>query len=219
MKLSGYSQVNNGFVQQTFPPSSQNRGQSFLDRVMSATLVDSMEKVKKGREQEAEDAKLQALYALLSPPSKETLKRLRDGKSDIHKDEWLTLCRELKDAGAITQSEFDYTRGDLHLIPIGYHDEQGNFVQYDTPPMLKDQLLSLHEQSQNPTCVWLSGNWSGDPLKYLDLWASELEDWKQDLSRQRAADGSLKFSNFSPITNQIDACQKVMELVKGLSQL
>ena len=73
MKLSGYSQVYNGFGQQTFPPAAQNRGRSFLDEVMSATLVDSMGKVKKGREQEAEDAKLQALYALLSPPSKETL--------------------------------------------------------------------------------------------------------------------------------------------------
>lgn len=219
MKLSGYSQVNNGFVQQTFPPSGRNRGQSFLDQVMSATLVNSMEKVKKGREQDAEDAKLQALYALLSPPSKETLKRLRDGKSDIRKDEWLTLCRELKDAGAITQSEFDYTRGDLHLIPLGYYDEQGSFVKYDTSPMLKDQLESLYAQSQDPVRTWLSGNWSGDPMKYLGLWMSELEDWRKDLSQQRAADGSLKYSNFSPITDQIDACQKVMNLVQGLSQL
>ena len=86
--------------------------------------------------------------------------------------------------------------------------------------MLKDQLKSLYEQSQNPAGAWLaSDSWTGDPLEYLDLWMSELEDWRKDLSQQRAADGSLKFSNFSPITDQINACQKVMNLVQGLSQL
>ena len=220
MKLSGYSHIYSGLGQQAFPMPGQNRGRSFLDEVISATMTSSLEKVKKTKEQEAEDAQLRALYAYLSAASQSVLERVRDGKGGVRKDEWLTLCRELKDAGAISQSEFDYTRGDIHMIPLGYYDDLGNFIQYDTPPMLKDQLLHMQEQAQGSTGAWLaSGGWTGDPLEYLDLWASELEDWQKDLARQRAADGSPKFSDFSPITSQVDACRKVADLVEGLSGL
>ena len=110
MKLSGYSHIYSGLGQQAFPMPGQNRGRSFLDEVISATMTSSLEKVKKTKEQEAEDAQLRALYAYLSAASQSVLERVRDGKGGVRKDEWLTLCRELKDAGAISQSEFDRLR-------------------------------------------------------------------------------------------------------------
>ena len=95
----------------------------------------------------------------------------------------MSLCRELKDAGVITQSDFDYTRADGHLIPIGYYNESGTLVKYDTPPMLVEKLRTFSGMSQNlsasSTEEWLTSNgWTGDPIEYLNLWMSMLCDWR-----------------------------------------
>lgn len=224
MRLSGFSSVYSGPKGGLFPPAKRSTGFDFLGEVKSAISAASAEKAKDTLARSNDDASLKALYEHLSPSSKNVLERLNAGKDDIKRDEWLSFCKELKDAGAITQSDFDYTRADVHLIPIGYHDERGSIVKYETSPMMKSKLLGLYEKSRNPAAAssesWLSNNdWTGDPLEYLDTWVSELYSWRSDLAKMRAEDGSLKYNNFTPITNQINSCQKVTALVKGLNKI
>lgn len=50
-------------------------------------------------------------------------------------------------------------------------------------------------------------------------WVSELYSWRSGLAKMRAEDGSLKYNNFTPITNRINSCQKVAALVRDLSKV
>ena len=168
-------------------------------------------------------ASLQALRGQLTPASKAVLDRIQAGRDDITQDEWTGLCKELKSLGAISESDFQYTRADLHMIPIGYWGENGEFVKYELPAELKNKLLSQAGGKASPSedglwaCLDDSG-WTGDPLAYLDNWISSLYDWRSELARARNGDGTPKYSDFSPITNQINACQKVAALVRELSR-
>lgn len=224
MRLSGFSSIYNGPKGGLFPPTKRSTGFDFLGEVKSAISATSAEKLKDTLERSNDDVNLKSLYEHLSPSSKNVLERLNAGKNNIKKDEWLSFCKELKDAGAITQSDFDYTRADAHLIPIGYYDENGNIATYEACPMMKNKLLGLYEKSSNPAVAgsesWLSiGDWSGDPLEYLDSWVSALYSWRSDLAKMRAEDESPKYNNFVPIANQINSCQKVAALVKELSKI
>lgn len=224
MRLSGFSSIYSGPKGGLFPPTSRSAGADFLGGVKSAISAASAEKVKDTLARSTDDESLKALYERLSPASKDVLERLDAGEDNIKKDEWLNFCKELKDAGAITQSDFDYTRADVHLIPLGYHDERGNMVQYETSPMMKNKLLGLYESSRGPAAAGLetrlsADGWTGDPLEYLDTWTSELYRWRSDMARMRNADGSPKYDNFTPITSQIDSCQKVAVLVKDLCKI
>lgn len=224
MKLSGFSSICNSPKSGPFPPVKRDTGTDFLDEVKSAISAASTEKLRDTLECSSDDINLKALYDHLTPASKDLLDRISAGKTDIKESEWLKFCKELKDAGAITQSDFDYVRADVHLIPLGYHDESGSIVKYETSPMMKSKLVGLYEQSRNSTTTgsesWISADgWSGNPLKYLDTWVSELYGWRSDLAKMRTESGVPKYNNFAPITNQITSCQKVAELVKNLSKL
>lgn len=85
-----------------------------------------------------------------------------------------------------------------------------------------DRLLNLyHSQGPGADGLWTcldEGAWKGDPLAYLDNWMKSLYSWRSDLARARNEDGSPKYGDFSPITDQLNSCQKVMDLVRGLSQ-
>ena len=52
-----------------------------------------------------ENPTLKAGYDQLSTASKGVLDRMKAGQTDISQDEWTNLCRELKEAGLITESE------------------------------------------------------------------------------------------------------------------
>jgi len=222
MKLSGFSGLCGSFERQVFPRSKTNAGSaSFLDEMKKTCDEATAEKIKNSIERTQYDTQLRMVFERLSSSSKNVLERMKAEKNDIKKDEWMSLCKELKDAGVITQSDFDYTRADGHLIPIGYYNESGTLVKYDTPPMLVEKLRTFSGMSQNlsasSTEEWLTSNgWTGDPIEYLNLWMSMLCDWKSDMSGTRASDGSLKFEDFSPIDVQINSCQKVADLVKEL---
>lgn len=222
MQLNGCQQVGASRVRGIFPPSRRSSGSSFLEELKKATDAVSVEKTKDTLELAKDGDSLRVLLDRLTPSSKGVLDRIQAGVSDITKDEWTGLCKELKDLGAVSETDLMYTRADLHLIPIGYYDENGEFVQYDTPPMLKNELLDkYHSQGSGADGFWACLNasgWAGDPLAYLDDWIASLYSWRSDLARARNEDGSLKYSDLSPITGQINSCQKVVDLVRGLSQ-
>lgn len=189
-------------------------------KAVSATAT---EKSKDTLELAKDDASFRALLGQLTPSSKTVLDRIQAGTSDITKDEWSGLCKELESLGAISEADLRYTSADFHFIPLGYYDEKGEFVKYELPMELKNKLLSQVGGKGRPSrdglwaCLDDSG-WTGDPLAYLDNWMSSLYTWRSDLAWARNGDGSPKYSDFSPMTNQINSCQKVADLVKELSQ-
>ena len=221
MKINESSPLSPGPAAPASSPSL--RGPSFMDQLKKATDAAAVEKTKDTLELAKDGASLQALRGQLTPASKAVLDRIQAGRDDITQDEWTGLCKELKSLGAISESDFQYTRADLHMIPIGYWGENGEFVKYELPAELKNKLLSQAGGKASPSedglwaCLDDSG-WTGDPLAYLDNWISSLYDWRSELARARNGDGTPKYSDFSPITNQINACQKVAALVRELSR-
>lgn len=207
MRLSGFNNVYHGVENRTFQAASRSTKSSFWDAVQKATNPASVKKVRDSIESSG-SMDLQSVYNRLTSNSKATLDRLNTEEPNIEKDKWMGLCKELKDMGVITEYDFGCVRTDFHFIPIGYTDENGNIVTYEACPMMKNKLLGLYEKSSNPAVAgsesWLSiGDWSGDPLEYLDSWVSALYSWRSNLAKMRAEDESPKYNNFAPITNLV----------------
>lgn len=219
MRLSGFSNVYHGAENRTFQAANRSTKSSFWDAVQKATDVSSVKKVRDSIEKSG-SMDLQSVYNQLTSGSKAALDRLNREEPSIKEDEWMGLCKELKDMGAITEYDFSSVRSDFHFIPIGYTDENGNIVTYEASSIMKHKL----EKPGNPAVAgaeaWLSmDDWTGNPLEYLDNWVSELYSWRSGLAKMRAEDGSLKYNNFTPITNRINSCQKVAALVRDLSKV
>lgn len=149
----------------------------------------------------------------LSDSARATLEDIKADK-EVSREEWSGLLEELRDMGAISDTELGYTRG-FRIIPLGYTDKNGVFVKYDDP-FSEARLLQLAglETSEDAVVDW---NWNNDPLAFLDDWIAELTEWRDDLSRERSASGAPKYDDFSPIDDQVAACTKVSELVKDLA--
>jgi len=150
----------------------------------------------------------------LSEPAKDTLEDMKTGE-EVSKEEWTGLLGELRDMGAISDTEFTYSRSDVRFIPLGYRDENGEFVMYDgiaerfgLPRLLERAGMAESEVS--------ASGWNGDPLDFLDAWIENLTEWREDLSRQHSETGAPKYKDFSPIEKQIEACTRVGEIVNGL---
>ena len=165
------------------------------------------------------DPTLRAAYDQLSTASKDVLDRMNAGQDNITQDEWTNLCRELRDAGMITESDFMCTRADLRTVPLGYMDDGGNVVYYGNPPFLSRGLLGTETRLSGYSglkSLWTVEDWSGDPLKYFDQWIESLRNWRSDLAAEKNADGTRKYGDLSHLGNDINSCQKVTNLVRGL---
>lgn len=223
MHLYGCQPVYGSRTKGIIPSSGRSSRSSFMEELKKATEAAAVEKANDTLELAEDNASLQALRNQLTPGSKAVLDRIQAGTNDITKDEWSGLCKELETLGAISEADSQCTSADFHFIPLGYWDENGEFVKYELPMELKNKLLSQADGKKSPSedglwaCISDDG-WTGNPLAYLDNWMSSLYDWRSNLARARNEDGSLKYSNFSPITNQINSCQKVAALIKELCQ-
>ena len=158
------------------------------------------------------------LLSRLSSSSQDILSRIKDG-SPITQDEWDNLCADLQTQGAMDQADYAYTRGNYHLIPAGTTDPNGNFIPYEHIPGMEKELQRLSAQSAGPSVgldAYFSDDWQGDPLAYLDSWMTELRDWRDHLGTQHNPDGSRRYPDLRPITEQIDVCQKVSGLISSL---
>jgi len=219
MEITGIRCGNSAFGWQIPSPPSRSTGQSFLDEVRKVTDQFSTANAEN-------DADLKSVYERLTLTSRDVLERLNAGQTNITREEWTGLCKELKDAGVITQADFDYTRADCRLVPLGYHDENDNEVIYEHAPGMAEKLKLVgklldgmdHSPMEAVMARLNRESWSGDPLAYLDEWISTLYKSRSELARVKAEDGSPKYKDFSPITVQISSCQKVSELVKKLSK-
>lgn len=221
MKVWGSTPLSPGLAKGTLSPSRSGAG--FMDQLKKATDAAAAETARDTLELAKDDANLKILLDRLTPASKAVLNRIQAGTSGIAKDEWSGLCKELETLGAISEADLQCTGAGFHLIPLGYYGENGEFVKYELPMELKNKLLSQAGGKKSPSGdgLWAcldDGGWTGDPLAYLDNWMSSLYAWRSDLARARNGDGSPRYSDFSPITRQINSCQKVAALVKELSQ-
>lgn len=192
---------------------TSGRGAGFLEQLKKAAApekaVDALDLTKT-------DDRLLDLLHRLTPGSRDVLDRMEAGKADIARDEWTALCKELEALEAISREDFQYTQAGFRVIPLGYWGEDGEFVKYDTLSIMKNKLPDPHRgQRESWTCPDEDA-WKGDPLAYLDDWMTSLYSWRSDMARARNGDGTPKYSDFSPITNQINSCQKVTDLVRAL---
>lgn len=149
--------------------------------------------------------RVEGVYQQLSDQSKDVLSKLKDG-GQVEKDAWKGLCKELLDLGQITESEYACSNLDYRLIPLGCHDANGNFVKYSNTA---DMVLASRSLAQ----------WPGDPLNMLDTWSFMLTKWGNQLATEQNLDGTPKYRDLTPISNQASACKKVMELINSLTAL
>lgn len=147
--------------------------------------------------------RVEGVYQQLSDQSKDVLSKLKDG-GQVEKDAWKGLCKELLDLGQITESEYECSNLDYRLIPLGCHDANGNFVKYSNTA---DMVLASRSLCQ----------WPGDPLNMLDTWSFMLTKWGRQLAAEHNPDGTPKYRDLTPISNQASSCKKVMELINGLA--
>ncbi len=158
---------------------------------------------------------LKAAYERLSAPSKAVLNRIKAGETNVSKDEWTALRRELRDAGLISQDEF--FRSDPNIAILGYTDSSGKLVLYPF-----SSVAEPCGTAQSHDGVWTGSlqpfvEWTGDPLQFIDQWLEAIRSWRDDADRLCQPDGT-KYDT-SHLTRQADAHEKVVGLVKELLEL
>ncbi|MDE6281192.1 MAG: hypothetical protein K2M15_05295 [Oscillospiraceae bacterium] len=149
------------------------------------------------------DLDLKTAYDRLSDGSKAVLGRLKAGAADISKSEWDGLRRELKELGLITEAEYFYTHPDIVVLGKAEDFQDGGVVVVSDGPAV--------------SFGYKTAEWTGDPFQYLDLWL-ELLRGERDLWAEAARQHG-KPLDISPRTRQIEAHEKVSDLVKGLIEL
>lgn len=218
MRVHGNQAVYSGGARGLFPPAGRSSGSGFMEQLKNAADAAASERAADTLDLTKTDGGLLDLLRQLTPGSRAVLDRIQAGEKDVSKDEWNGLCRELESLGAISKDDFQYTQAGWRVIPLGYWGENGEFVKYDTMSIMKDKLPDVrHSQGGQLICPDEYA-WKGDPLAYLDNWMKSLYSWRSDMARARNEDGTPKYSDFSPITNQINSCQKVIDLVRDLCQ-
>lgn len=216
MRVHGNQAVYGGGARGLFPPAGRSSGSGFMEQLKNAADAAASEQAADTLRLTKTDDGLLDLLRQLTPGSRDVLDRIQAGENGVSKDEWTGLCKELESLGAISKDDFQYTQAGWRVIPLGYWGENGEFVKYDTMSIMKDKLPDVrHSQGGQLICPDEYA-WKGDPLAYLDNWMKSLYSWRSDLARARNEDGSPKYGDFSPITDQINSCQKVMDLVKDL---
>ena len=213
MRLQGYDPVFANRARGSSPSGGRSAGTIFMYQLKSAAApvmaADSLDLTKTGEG-------LRDLLHKLTPGSRDVLDRMEAGKKDISQEEWTGLCKELEALGAISKDDFQYTQAGWRVIPLGYWGEDGEFVRYDTVSIMKNKLPDVGHSRGGQWICPDEYDWKGDPLAYLDNWMKSLYSWRSDMARARKEDGSPKYSDFSPITDQINSCQKVTDLVRAL---
>ena len=145
---------------------------------------------------------LQDAYEQLSDESKDVLSRMKAGQSDVDMVEWVNLCRELKDAGVITEEEFSNVRPDMKL---GVLPKPGLYWS----PAGVDLHLTANDDVE----------WKGDPLKYLDEWMASLGKLRTAWAAAIGPDGNHPTEYVNELNSCIGSCAKVANVVSNIMAL
>jgi len=152
----------------------------------------------------------------LTDQSKATLERMKNGE-EVPRDEWDFLLTELHGMGAISNNEL--VSAGVHLIPVGYKDENGNFVIYEDVGLytgLYDRMRAMNDGTLLAGVTQVGESWTGDPMAFLDAWIESLREWRDHLAQVRKEDGALKYDNLNPIDRQIEGASSVSALMQSL---
>lgn len=175
------------------PQQTSNSFEKLMKTSMDKTVFDETER----------EEVLQKAFDQLSDASKNALRRIKNGINDISCEEWNSLANELKDLGLLTQADINHIKAETYMIPVGYIGPDGEIVYY---PRTEEIERRLHGEE----------DWSGNPLERINSWINALYDWRSFLSRQTEPDGSKTYTDLSPITTEINSCQKVVDLIYNL---
>lgn len=154
---------------------------------------------------------LKAAYDRLSADSKAVLSRLKAGTANVAKEEWNSLRREMKETGLISKEEYFYTDPDIVVLGNAgdFMDEKGAFISGGgcTVTYEKTGRWDGYDDIK----------WGGDPFEYLDQWLEMLRQERDAWDSATWSDG-IKM-DISARTRQIEAHEKVSDLVKSLLEL
>lgn len=176
-----------------FPAASQTAQKS--GSVSFATALQA--------EQSAAPTKQELLEAL-SERSRKVLELLKSG-GQVQKEDWTALMGELRDSGAITQEEYDWTNFELILspIPVKQDGQVGLISSGDRGDEYRETLRQFEQ-------------WPGDPLEYLDMWLLALKKEKGLLEVEYRNQPGYHAASLSAFDLQASACGKVAGLIRDL---
>ncbi|WP_161846867.1 hypothetical protein [Pseudoflavonifractor sp. 524-17] len=145
----------------------------------------------------------QTLVNMLSERSKEVLDALKQNRS-ITREDWSHLLGDLKDAGAITQGEFDFASFRIVGHPVG-EKRNGEFVPYQPGDLGFLDIKAITDQVNK---------WPANPFEHLDTMGFLLRKMRNVLMVQERQE--QKGFTFSGFYKQENAYTKVANLVKDL---
>lgn len=151
------------------------------------------------------------------------LAQMKNGIKIPH-SEWKGLLSALRDAGAISDQDYRATLDFGVGIPIGYDDENGVFHPYvNTVNVFVDGKgnVTHYPFDENAPRIddlayWLDGY--NDPLKYLDEWIENYQEWHDYMAGQTNGDGTPKYGRLDLIQNDINSASNVSQVIRELME-
>lgn len=169
----------------------------------------------------SDSSDMKAIRKQLSSNSQRVLNQIKNGYSNVNRDDWYNLTYELKNLNVISDSDF-INANPLSFTPVGDYDENGNWVNFPPPSEEMERLLNP-EMNFNPYYNQVVGETDerfGDPLKFLDAWLAAQENWLDDVVRRGDSEYQRSISLMQKhIQSCKTSCQKVSALVQKLSTL
>jgi len=165
--------------------------------------------------------KQSAIEHLATTPYDSVLEQIKNG-ADVSYEDWQGLLSELNKAGAIDRSDYDAARVCGNNICIGYVDGNGVFVPFEGAVNFSvdgnGRAIAYHWGEDIPNIStwnsWTDG--ANDPLDYLDKWIERYTEWRDRMAAQKNDDGSAKYENLDPISQQITSLTNVANVIRGL---
>lgn len=172
--------------------------QKLREKAPQASFADGIEQAAGAA---AKPSTIDEVLSKLSDKSAQLLKSMKAGSKTVDVDDWTALMTELKDMGAITKSDYDWTpKGGLIPVPVG-----PTGISHLAPGEANREDLLKGMDS-----------WPGDPLEKLETMALYARKWIGVLGVSQDDEGNPGSWYSGPYASQEASCQKVLKLVKDL---
>lgn len=169
----------------------------------------------------SDSSDMKAIRKQLSSNSQRVLNQIKNGYSNVNRDDWYNLTYELKNLNVISEDDF-INANPASFTPVGDYDENGNWVNFPPPSEEMERLLgsgSNFDPYHNQV-VGETDERFGDPLKFLDAWMAARENWLDEIVRRE----DTNYQRSIPLMQKHvqsckNSCQKVSALIKKMSTL
>lgn len=151
------------------------------------------------------------------------LAQIKNGGMVSH-SEWQGLLSALCGTGAISQHDYRVASNCGSEVCIGYMGEDGVFHPYENTVNVtvdgKGNVTHYSFDEDSPRiddlAAWLDGY--NDPLKYLDEWIENYQEWHDYMAEQTNDDGTPKYEKLNLIQNDIDSYSNVARVIRELME-